>query len=483
MAQIGDVEPPAAEDDIARLVAYYVSSKPLTVADLRAHLAEELLESMIPTHYVCLERMPLTSNGKIDRSVASRADGGKHQPAQDFAAPSTETEKTLAALWCDLLKVESIGRHDNFFGLGGQSLLVMRAVSRMRKTFGVDVQLRNLFERPTVAGLAEVIDGMRWVAEFQSPFTLGSDRERKSNSSLPEGLRMATGHQSGRKLLRWIMAERMKMMDKAWVPARRPGLPWAAEEYELLRDQVRRFVEEEIKPRADRWEEDGFIPRPILRRMGELGFFGIRYPAEYGGAEMDAVASTVFAEELGRSTYGGVADRDAGPYRHGFRVCLSRRDQSPAGPLDAGHYQRRGDHRGRHHGAGCGLGREGHPHARPPRGRLLRPRRHEALHHERRPRGSLLRRRQDRSFGRKQRDHDVPRREGHARLQRRPRAGQARLALLRYGGARLRRLPYPRRERARRGGTGLLLHDAQLPERAPCPCRHGDQGRPRRRSI
>ena len=91
------------------------------------------------------------------------------------------------------------------------------------------------------------------------------------------------------------------------VPARGPGLPWAAGEYELLRDQVRRFVEEEIKPHADRWEEDGFIPRPILRRMGELGFFGIRYPAEYGGAEMDAVASTIFAEELGRSTYGGVA--------------------------------------------------------------------------------------------------------------------------------------------------------------------------------
>jgi acyl-CoA dehydrogenase len=97
------------------------------------------------------------------------------------------------------------------------------------------------------------------------------------------------------------------MMDKAWIPARGPGLPWAAAEYELLRDQVRKFVEKEIKPHADRWEEDGFIPRPVLRRMGELGFFGIRCPAEYGGAEMDATASTVFAEELGRSTYGGVA--------------------------------------------------------------------------------------------------------------------------------------------------------------------------------
>ncbi|TJV07452.1 MAG: acyl-CoA dehydrogenase [Mesorhizobium sp.] len=100
----------------------------------------------------------------------------------------------------------------------------------------------------------------------------------------------------------------MKMMDNAWVPSRGSGLPWTTGEYELLRDQVRRFVEEEIKPCADRWEEDGFVPRPVLRRMGELGFFGIRYPAEYGGAEMDAVASTVFAEELGRSTYGGAAD-------------------------------------------------------------------------------------------------------------------------------------------------------------------------------
>ncbi|WP_262030989.1 acyl-CoA dehydrogenase family protein [Microvirga sp. Mcv34] len=96
-------------------------------------------------------------------------------------------------------------------------------------------------------------------------------------------------------------------MDNTRGLARGTGLPWAGGEYELLRHQVRRFVEKEIKPHADRWEEDGFIPRPVLRRMGELGFLGIQYPAEYGGAGMDVVASTVFAEELGRSTYGGVA--------------------------------------------------------------------------------------------------------------------------------------------------------------------------------
>lgn len=79
------------------------------------------------------------------------------------------------------------------------------------------------------------------------------------------------------------------------------------EEHEALRDQVRRFVETEIKPKALAWEEQGFVPREVLRRMGELGFFGIRYPAEYGGSEMDTLATVVLAEELGRSTFSGVA--------------------------------------------------------------------------------------------------------------------------------------------------------------------------------
>jgi acyl-CoA dehydrogenase len=75
----------------------------------------------------------------------------------------------------------------------------------------------------------------------------------------------------------------------------------------MLRAQVRRFVETEIKPQALAWEEQGFVPREVLRRMGSLGFFGIRYPTQYGGSEMDALATVVLAEELGRSTFSGVA--------------------------------------------------------------------------------------------------------------------------------------------------------------------------------
>ncbi len=83
--------------------------------------------------------------------------------------------------------------------------------------------------------------------------------------------------------------------------------PFLREEHIALRDQLRRFVRTEIAPHADAWEIDGMVPRAVLRRMGELGFLGVRYPEIYGGSEMDTVATAVLAEELGRSTYGGFA--------------------------------------------------------------------------------------------------------------------------------------------------------------------------------
>jgi acyl-CoA dehydrogenase len=82
---------------------------------------------------------------------------------------------------------------------------------------------------------------------------------------------------------------------------------YLGEEHELLRAQIRRFVDEEIKPHALKWEQDGLVPRAVLQRMGELGFLGIRYPAEYGGSDLNTLATVVLAEELGRSTFSGVA--------------------------------------------------------------------------------------------------------------------------------------------------------------------------------
>ncbi len=79
------------------------------------------------------------------------------------------------------------------------------------------------------------------------------------------------------------------------------------EEHIILKEQIKKFVENEVKPQATKWEVDGFIPREIFKKMGALGFLGITYPTEYGGSEMDVRGSVVFAEELGKSTFSGFA--------------------------------------------------------------------------------------------------------------------------------------------------------------------------------
>ena len=179
-------------------------------------------------------------------------------------------------------------------------------------------------------------------------------------------------------------------MDRAWAEARRPGLPWAAGEYELLRDQVRRFVKEEIKPHADRWEEDGFIPRPILRRMGELGFFGIRYPAEYGGSEMDAVAINGLCRGARALDLSG-----ASPSRRWCTPTWLRCMSSTTGTKAQRARWMPGIVSGEVITAvaitepDAGSDVKAHPHPRPPGRRFLHPRRREALHHERCPCGSL----------------------------------------------------------------------------------------------
>jgi acyl-CoA dehydrogenase len=86
-----------------------------------------------------------------------------------------------------------------------------------------------------------------------------------------------------------------------------PASPYFTAEHELLRQTLRRFIEERVKPEADRWEEAGFVPRAVLREMGDLGLLGIRYSSRHGGSELDTLATVVLAEELGRSTYGGFA--------------------------------------------------------------------------------------------------------------------------------------------------------------------------------
>ncbi len=77
--------------------------------------------------------------------------------------------------------------------------------------------------------------------------------------------------------------------------------------FRLLRESIRRYVEKEIVPKGDAWEEQGFVPREVLQEMGRLGYLGLRYPEEFGGTGLDARATALLAEELGRSSFGGFA--------------------------------------------------------------------------------------------------------------------------------------------------------------------------------
>jgi acyl carrier protein len=135
----------------------------LTPATVRRHLKARLPQYMIPSAFILMEKFPLTANGKIDRKAFPAFSGEKPASGQSLAAPQTDTQKQLAAIWADLLSVESVGVNDDFFDLGGHSLLAIRAVSRIREQFEVNLSLRNLLETPTLEGLARVIDGLVWL--------------------------------------------------------------------------------------------------------------------------------------------------------------------------------------------------------------------------------------------------------------------------------------------------------------------------------
>jgi amino acid adenylation domain-containing protein len=132
----------------------------LNAGDLHRQLALQLPEYMLPSAWVMLDAIPLTSNGKVDRRAlpppVAAGDGGAPR-----GAPRTPTEELLAGLWADVLRLERAGTHDDFFALGGHSLLATQLVSRVRDAFAIELPLRSLFENPTVAGMAAQVEALR----------------------------------------------------------------------------------------------------------------------------------------------------------------------------------------------------------------------------------------------------------------------------------------------------------------------------------
>jgi acyl-CoA synthetase (AMP-forming)/AMP-acid ligase II/acyl carrier protein len=160
-----------------RLVAYVTATggRDELVEQLKDHLRAKLPEYMVPAHVVVLERFALTPNGKIDRDALPAPDYAHREAQRRYVAPRTSTEHTLAAIWATALGLPRVSIHDNFFELGGHSLMAAQIVTALRSEFGVDAAMRHLFEQPTIAGLAQIVDVLAVAAGAVG--SGGSDRE------------------------------------------------------------------------------------------------------------------------------------------------------------------------------------------------------------------------------------------------------------------------------------------------------------------
>jgi amino acid adenylation domain-containing protein len=156
------------------LVAYVVPVKEQvpTVTELHCFLKQKLPDYMIPSAFVFLATLPLTPNGKVDRRALPLPDQLRPDLSVRFVAPRSLIEQQIADIWAQILKLEHIGIHDNFFELGGHSLLATQVISRLRQTFCVEVPLRYLFEKPTVAEISGYIEVARNQNQNQPRFNI-----------------------------------------------------------------------------------------------------------------------------------------------------------------------------------------------------------------------------------------------------------------------------------------------------------------------
>jgi acyl carrier protein len=140
-----------------QLIAYVVSDRP-SAAELGAHAEKFLPSFMLPSAYVFVDQLPLTPSGKLDRMKlpVPRASDFGARACED--PPHLQLEEQFAALWMQVLGLEKVGRTDNFFAVGGNSIRSIQVLAKIKQTFGVEIPVRDFFESPTIEGLAAITE-------------------------------------------------------------------------------------------------------------------------------------------------------------------------------------------------------------------------------------------------------------------------------------------------------------------------------------
>jgi len=139
-----------------RLIAYVVSNNgDVRTDELREFLQQRLTEYMVPSSFVMMETLPRNPNGKVDRRALPKPDSTSTDANDAYLAPRSATERTIANIWQEVLKLEKVGINDNFFGLGGHSLLLVHAQSKLSDALKLNVSMVEMFKYPTISALAE----------------------------------------------------------------------------------------------------------------------------------------------------------------------------------------------------------------------------------------------------------------------------------------------------------------------------------------
>ncbi|MCA9962038.1 MAG: AMP-binding protein, partial [Anaerolineales bacterium] len=143
-----------------RLVAYLIpqTGAKISVGDLRDSLREHLPEFMVPAHFVTMDKFPLTPNKKTDRKALPAPDMVQAMPETAYVPPSSDLEETIATIWKELLGIAQVGMNDNFFDLGGHSLLTVQAHRRLRDVIEQDISVTDMFRFPTIRSLADFLN-------------------------------------------------------------------------------------------------------------------------------------------------------------------------------------------------------------------------------------------------------------------------------------------------------------------------------------
>ncbi len=157
---VGAIESELGDRQLVAWVAV-VNGCAKTESELRKYLLNYLPPTLIPSHFVFVSEMPLTASGKIDRLALPVPTKLRSEKAAHFSVPRNLLEAQLASIWSEVLGIEQVGIHDNFFSLGGHSLVAARVVARAASMFGVELSIRQLFESPTIAELAELMGALR----------------------------------------------------------------------------------------------------------------------------------------------------------------------------------------------------------------------------------------------------------------------------------------------------------------------------------